>query len=76
MSKTNYEIPYSPITEVQGTPSPLTLPWLQWTGNMGTAMNTIQTASSNMTPLNPSTATLNDMVTAWEALRVALKGLV
>ena len=81
MSKTNYEIPFnSPITEMQHKAAfqdqqAISLPWQQWAGNMGTAMNTVQTASQAMTTLDPTTATVSDMVTAWEAFRVALQGI-
>ena len=79
MSKTNYEIPFnSPITEAHHKAAfqdqqSISLPWQQWAGNMGTAMNNLQTASQAMTTLDPGTATLSDMVTAWEAFRVALQ---
>ena len=85
MSKTNYEIPFnSPVTDpgettgkhTQPNQGMISLPWQQWAGNMGTAMNTIVNSAGLMTDLNPSTATLADMVAAWEAFRAQLRELV
>ena len=80
MSKTNYEIPFnSPITEVQHKAAfqdqqGISLPWQQWAGNMGTAMNTLTTSAQAMNELTPA-STLADVITAWEELRANLKGL-
>ena len=83
MSKTNYEIPFnSPITDTQHKTAfqdqqgAISLPWQQWAGNMGTAMNTIVNSANLMTDLDPGTATLADMIAAWEAFRAQLKELV
>ena len=84
--KTNYDVPYnSPISENQSqhhaafqdeTVAMITVPWQQWAGNMGTAMNTIVNSAHLMTDLDPATATLGDMVAAWEAFRAQLQELV
>ena len=76
MSKTSYEIPFnSPIAnQTPGNQGMISHPWQQWTGNMGTAMNTVATSAKDMNELTP-TSTLADVITAWEELRANLKGL-
>ena len=87
MTQTNYDIPFStPITETnrggswtanqnQNQGSNMSVPWTQWAGNIGQAMNTIQTASQAM-PTLTGASTLADVIAAWEALRTALQGQI
>ena len=86
MTNINYDIPSnSPISENKTQNkaayqseevSMISVPWHEWTGNIGTAMNKVRDGSQAMTTLDPATATLSEMVTAWEALRVILQGII
>ena len=72
MSKYNYDVPFDQkVTSKED----ISHPWQQWSGQVGTAMNTVSKSAQAM-PTLTGASTITDVINAWEALRVELQKVV
>lgn len=63
----------TPITDADGLASG---PYQQWADQVGKALEKLRQAVNLMDDLDPSTATTNQIATAWEEFRAKLQEIV